>query len=365
MKKLLALVCALLLFAGCTYHAGFVKMPEGPLYSQAVVLNNVQYLPLLKFCDYYNLDYSWDLPAQRIELKKGGKAVVLRPDSSFALVDGEAITLNHPIEYRNGAAYIPARSAAFITQEIFGLEIPAVPAKEGYRIRTVVIDPGHGGKDPGAISRYGTKEKDIVLDVSKRLKKYLEKNGLTVYLTRDKDIFIPLYKRARIADSKNADFFISVHANAARHSRARGFEVYYLSEATDDNARAMEAAENASLKFEEKNANNGKNALYQNPTACDLVLSENRRQSKALAYYICNMTSDSLGMKKRGVKGARFAVLKGAMVPAVLVEVGFLTNRREESKLKRASFREKIAGAISRSIAAYKREYEQTDGFSR
>ena len=84
----------------------------------------------------------------------------------------------------------------------------------------------------------------------------------------------------------------------------------------------------------------------------------------AIAYYICNITSDSLGMKKRGVKAARFAVLRGAMMPAVLIEVGFLTNRREESKLKNTSFRDKVASAICRSLLSYKREFERTNGFS-
>jgi len=366
MRKISVLLLLLTLaLGGCAYHQDFVRMPEDPLYNQTVMFNDVGYIPLLRFCDYYDLDYSWDLASQRIELKKGQKSVVLRPDSSFALADGTAITLDHPVKYKDGSAYIPARSAAFLTREIFELEMPALPEKKRRRIKTVVIDPGHGGKDPGAISRYGTREKDIALDISRRLKKHLEKEGLTVYLTRQKDVFIPLYRRARIAESKNADLFISVHANASRYSRAKGFEVYYLSETTDDNARALEAAENASLEFEEEAANGGKNNLHLNPTACDLILSENRRQSKQLAYYMCNITSDELGMKKRGVKKARFVVLKGAMMPAVLVEVGFLTNRREESKLKRTSFRERIAGAISRSIEAYKREYERTDGFSR
>ena len=118
------------------------------------------------------------------------------------------------------------------------------------------------------------------------------------------------------------------------------------------------------LKFEEKSGGANSGGLVTNPTACDLMLSENRRVSRELANYICNVTSKSLYLKKRGVKAARFAVLKGAMMPAVLVEVGFLTNRREESRLKTSSFRDEVAGAISRSILAYKNEYEKTNGFS-
>lgn len=366
MKKIIVLTLTIgLLFSGCTYHHEIVRLPEAPLYNQTVMFNNVQYLPLLKFCDYYDLDWNWDLVAQRIEVKRGDNLLVLRPDSDIALLNNKPLRLDYPIEYKNGAAYIPAKTAAFLTKDIFGLKEKPIPVKKWHEIRTIVIDPGHGGKDPGAISRYGTREKDIVLDVSKRLKKYLERSGLRVYLTRERDVFIPLNKRPAFANNKSADLFISVHANAFRRSRVRGFEVFHLSEATDDNARAAAAAENASLKFEEgTTTQKSGGSISRDPTLWDMTLTENRRQSKELAYYICNIAADKLSLKNRGVKGARFAVLKGAQMPAVLVEVGFLTNRREESKLKSSSFRERIASAISRSILGYKREYDRTNGFS-
>ncbi len=362
MRKIASLIIATtLLFSGCTYQHEFVRVLNVPIYSQATLFNNVQYIPLLRFSNYYSLGLNWDLVSQRIELRKGETSIVMRPNSNFILVNGQAITLEHPVEYRGGSAYIPVESAAYISEKIFELPEKPVPPPKRYAIKTVVIDPGHGGKDPGAIGRYGTREKDVVLDISKRLKKNLEERGLRVYLTRDKDVFIPLYKRAKIAESKNADLFISVHANASKYRLAKGFEVYYLSEATDDNARALAAAENASLDFEKNNISREEAAMA---TVWDLKLTESRRQSKELAYYICNITSDSLNMQNRGVKGARFAVLKGSIMPAVLIEVGFLTNRREESKLKRISFRDEIANAISRSIAEYRSEYERTNGFS-
>ena len=360
----IAIIIALVL-SGCAYHADIVRMPDRSVYNQSVILNNTRYILLSRFCDSYNLDWDWDLVSQRIEIKTGKRTVVLRPGSGLAVIDRKTCEFDYPVEYKNGTAYIPVKTAVFISEDVFGLRKYPAPVKGQHRIEMIVIDPGHGGKDPGAVSRYGTKEKDIVLDISKRLKRNLEKKGFNVILTRDKDIFIPLGKRAEIANRKKAQLFISVHANAARYSRAKGFEVYYLSEATNDNARALAAAENASLKFEEKTISEEKGAFSKNPTVCDLILSENREVSRELAYYICNATSDNLGMKKRGVKGARFAVLKGTVMPAILVEVGFLTNRREEFKLKSTSFREKIANAISRAIISYKKEYERTDGFSR
>jgi len=358
-------LCILVTFflPGCAYHHEVVKLPEEPLYNQTEVFNNIQYVPLLRFCSYYNLDWSWDLVSQKIEIKRGQNELILRPNSRYALLNGKSVKLTNPIAYRSGAAYIPVKSAMMISRDIFTLEPKPQPEAIRYRIETVVIDPGHGGKDPGATSRFGVREKDLVLDVSKRLKRQLQKAGVNATMTRNKDIFIPLTKRAKIANDKNADLFISVHANAARYSRARGFEVFYLSEATDDKARAMAAAENASLEFEEKK-NMKEKDISTKTTVWDLKLKESRRESKELAYYICNITSDGLGMKKRGVKGARFVVLKGATMPAVLVEIGFITNKREASKLKKSNFREKIAKAVSDSILTYKKEYERTNGFS-
>lgn len=365
-KKILnSLVLTIILLSGCAYQHGFVMAPNLTLYESPAIFNNAQYIPILRFCDYYNLDWDWDLISQRIEIKKDTNVVLFRPDSRFALLNNEAIEFDHPIEYRNGEAYIPVQTAVFLTEDAFMLKEQPVPYKKRHQIKTIVIDPGHGGKDPGAVSRYGTREKNIVLDIAKRLKRRFENKGIKVYLTRQKDVFIPLKRRANFANKYGADLFISLHANASRYSRARGFEVYYLSEATDDNARALAAAENASLKFENATMNGQQGTPSEMTTLYDLKLTEYRRQSKGLAYYICNMTSDRLAMKKRGVKGARFAVLKGAMMPSVLVEVGFLSNKREASKLKRSSFRDRVAAAISHSILSYKREYERTNGFSR
>jgi len=364
-KLTIVFLISLLIFSGCAYHADIVRTPDISIYNETVMFNNIRYVPLLRFCDYYSLNWNWDLVSQRIEISSSDKKrnVIFMPDSKLALVNGRTVELSYPVEYKSGTAYIPVKTALFVSGDVFGIvEKPALPMPT-HRIKKVVIDPGHGGKDPGAISRYGTKEKNIVLDVSKRLKRHLERNGIQVIMTRSGDKFIPLAKRAAIANDNNADLFISVHANASRHSRARGFEVYYLSEATNDSARALELAENASLKFE--NNSNTQKGKYNDPTLWDLVLTENRRQSRRLAYYICNITSDELSLRKRGVKSAKFYVLKGASMPSVLIEVGFITNRREEKQLKERSFRERLSKALSDSIISYKKEYERTNGFSK
>lgn len=363
-KTIVIILTAACTLFGCAYHAEIVTLPDSPLYNQTALFNNVRYVPVLRYCDYYNLDWKWDLVAQRIEINKGTTTVTLRPGSAVALVNGRAIELDYPVEYSEGAAYLPSQSAVFISEEIFGLKEKPAPIGRLHEIQTVVIDPGHGGKDPGAVNRYGIREKDIVLDISRRLGKHLASNGIRVLFTREKDTFIPLQKRAAFANEKKADLFISIHANASKYSRAKGFEVYYLSEATDDGARALAAAENASLDLEKEMTRQNAASPHSSQTVWDLILSEHRRESRELAYYMCNITSDSLGLKKRGVKSARFVVLKGAIMPAVLVEVGFLTNRREGSQLNKGQYREDIAKAIARSVLAYKKEYDRTNGFT-
>ena len=233
-----------------------------------------------------------------------------------------------------------------------------------HRIRRVVIDPGHGGKDPGAIGRGGLKEKDLVLDVSLKLARALEGKGINVILTRTKDVFFPLWKRCEIANDEGADLFISVHANASRKRKAHGFEVYYLSEAIDDNARALEAAENAVLRFE--NSQNEYHSRDVKTTLWDIFHTENRVESIELAQSICKRVKKNFSfIKDRGVKSARFHVLKGTRMPAILVEIGFLSNYREEAKLRREFYKQAMARAIADGILDYKRIYDRTNGFTK
>jgi N-acetylmuramoyl-L-alanine amidase len=225
--------------------------------------------------------------------------------------------------------------------------------EEVYRIRKIVIDPGHGGKDPGAIGPTGLKEKDVVLSIAKILKKKLEDAGYEVVLTREDDTYISLWRRIYIANKEGADLFISIHANSARYRRASGFEVYYLAEATDDEARALAAAENYPLGFNEELPDN----IYVQATIWDLLYAGNREESMILADRICRALNRQLGTRNRGVKSANFYVLRGVQMPAVLVEVGFISNRYEEKKLRNWSFKNRIAEAILEGIRSYEREY--------
>lgn len=219
------------------------------------------------------------------------------------------------------------------------------------KVRTIVLDAGHGGKDPGAIGRSGVKEKIVALDITKRLKKALERKGFKIVMTRNKDVFISLKKRTEIASHLNADLFVSIHANANRVRSVHGMEVYTL--------RHLNILE----KNEAQRKNNHKHffkalVMKENERDVEKILEEklyNHKQDAAhsLAKKVVKETSRFIKAKNLGVKQSRFFVLRNTLIPAILVEVGFLSNPREERLLKSSSYRQKIANGLAKSIVNY------------
>ncbi|MEA3312562.1 MAG: N-acetylmuramoyl-L-alanine amidase [candidate division WOR-3 bacterium] len=214
----------------------------------------------------------------------------------------------------------------------------------------IVIDPGHGGKDPGAVSKKGTQEKDITLDTSLRLKKLLEAQGHTVYMTRTTDKYVPLADRTKFANQKKADLFISIHFNANRSSSPSGFETYFLGMHRLEHAKNVALRENASLKYDigEKAYNPDK---VLNDIIAALLTNRFQRESEELAGYIQDASAAKTGFKDRGLNQAGFYVLKGCSMPAVLIEGGFLTNATEEAKIRQSSYRQKIAEGIAKGVS--------------
>jgi N-acetylmuramoyl-L-alanine amidase len=240
---------------------------------------------------------------------------------------------------------------------------PAVAQQKKFTIRSVVLDTGHGGKDVGAVgAALGLREKNLALALSKRIKQVLEENGVRVTMTRGGDTFIPLPGRAAIANTSNADIFVSVHVNASRSPSMRGFECYHLSNASDDNARALAAFEDSSLKLGE--GAGAEHSKQLDKTLWDMTLTENRMESAELAGYICRSVDESLLIKNRGVRTARFYVLKNTTIPSVLVEAGYISNRAEEMKFSDPAFLGRLAEAIARGILQYRERYEETEGFT-
>lgn len=236
--------------------------------------------------------------------------------------------------------------------------VPPVAEAKRPRIRTIVIDPGHGGKDPGAIGPRGTREKDIVLKIAHKLAKELHKNLKTrVILTRYHDIFLPLAERTAIANREKADLFISIHCNASLKSRTKGFEIYFLSDkASDEEAQAVANMENAVMALEERTEE--KNELSS--ILWSLAMNEFMNESSE----ICSLVSSEVDrhlrtMENRGVKQAGFTVLRGAKMPSILVEAEFISNRSGERRLKSSKFQKKLVESICAGIKEYKEWVER------
>lgn len=240
-------------------------------------------------------------------------------------------------------------------------EATGVPPPPDEAVKTVVIDPGHGGRDTGAIGPSGVKEKDVVLDIGLRLKRMIEvKLGLRAVMTRSEDVFLPLEERAAIANRHKADFLISLHVNAAPHSRAIGSETYFLSrEPSDRGARASAVRENTVLNLEGiglKEQESLKAILW------DMAQTFYVRESSELAELLLNELGQILKLSNRGVKSAPFFVLIGAAMPSVLVEAAFITNPKEEQRLERETYRQQVAEALLEGIAKFKARYEKRLG---
>ena len=231
--------------------------------------------------------------------------------------------------------------------------------KERWRLDTVVLDAGHGGKDPGSQGKYGTKEKDVVLDITKRVGRLLEKNaGIKVVYTRDEDVFVPIIDRTKMANDANGKLFVSVHANSNPNRKIQGFETYLLRPGKSEDAIEVASRENAVIKLEEKTGQ------YDNLTGENLIMatmaqSMFMKESEDLAAIIQMELDKRLNTPNRGVKQAGFYVLIGASMPNVLVEVGFISNPAEEKKLKQAVHKQRIAESIYEGIKHFKYSREK------
>lgn len=228
-------------------------------------------------------------------------------------------------------------------------------------LQTIAIDPGHGGRDTGAVGPKGLREKDVVLEIALRLRRLIqERLGIRVVMTRTEDVFVPLEERTAIANRAKADFFISIHLNAAPRTIARGFETYFLSrEPSDSEARASAIRENLSvnlggLKPREEDA--------LRAILWDMANTLYIKESSELAQILLEEVDKNLTVNNRGVKSAPFFVLMGAAMPAVLTEVAFISNPREERQLQEKQYRQQVAEALFAGVARFKARYERRLG---
>jgi N-acetylmuramoyl-L-alanine amidase len=221
----------------------------------------------------------------------------------------------------------------------------------GLGVSRIVIDPGHGGHDPGVLGR-GLTEAALVLDVALRLEKLLQKQpGLEVVLTRRTDVYVPLEERTELANRESADMFLSIHANASRNVAAKGIETYYLSFASSPEAEAVAARENSASD----------RVMHQLPDLIKAITLNNKLdESRDLA----NMVQESLvtslrktnkEVRSRGVKKAPFVVLIGAAMPSVLAEISFVSNKQELALLKTSAYKQRIAESLFNAVMRYRK----------
>ncbi len=220
----------------------------------------------------------------------------------------------------------------------------------------IVIDPGHGGEDFGAVGHAGMMEKDVALSVALELEKILvAQHGATVRLTRRKDVFVPLMERTQMANDYEADLFVSLHANASPKGNLSGLEVYYLDNQGDRSSKALAERENSSVRFEgpQGDLQYILSDLIQNAKVEESITFANQLHSSVLS----TLSPKWKGLKGLGVKRAPFYVLVGAHMPCALVEMFFMNHKSDGKLLADALFRKQIAQGIAQGIGAYLQEH--------
>lgn len=295
------------------------------------------------------------------------KNCFIRDDSFKFKNSKKLIRVAEPINDSDGSTYIITFSPEFLFDTLFlfddSIKINFIKLKknenknESHTIKTIIIDPGHGGKDPGAIGYNGTKEKNLNLDISLRLKEKIKSNlnYIDVVLTRYDDRFLSLKERTNFANKYKNAIFVSIHCNASKNSTATGFETYFLSTAKTDWERAVEARENASVTFELPEAEKkGLDFIF-----FDLAQNEFLNESSRLAELIQTKYEKKYKDYERGVKQAGFYVLKGNFMPAILIECGYISNKEEEKKLNNKTYRDEISQIIFDGIRDFIKEYEK------
>lgn len=300
---------------------------------------------LKTLCDQYNVQWNVDSVTHAINLRVSGREATAMVGSSVVIVEGDKVFLTDAVRREGGAVIVPSDFFGKVIQRMTGAGFAVRP---GYHI---VVDAGHGGKDPGAISRNGTYEKDIVIDIARRLRTALQERGFKVTMTRDRDEFISLEERTAIATRAKADLFVSVHANSSPSRSVDGLEVFSLRDLESIEKKDIQRLRNQRTMFRNLSMQNGEASLEM--IVADMLYNYKLNESHLLASYVNKATSLAAATATRGVKRAGFHVLRNTLVPAVLVEVGYLTNPQEESQLRQPEYRQKLADGIAAGLAGF------------
>jgi len=307
-------------------------------------ISTAEYTELNEFCATNSLTYQFDTVDDIIYIYSAESDMTLLLDSLVGIFSGKVLPLpSPPINYQ-GKILIPNQITEIST---YTKKSKFTPTLE---VKTIVIDPGHGGKDPGAISKGGLKEKEVNLKISKYLKIELEKRGFSVFLTRSTDVYISLAQRVNFAKKCNADLFLSLHANANNSSGVKGIEIYYLLPSRVNSL-------SRSLKLIGQECFPGEHMPKSAKIIFwDLLINKNYCLSVELSDKLYD-TFKKFNFNVKFPKKAPFYVLRLAYVPSVLVEVGYLTNHYEEKALRKKYYQKQLAETIALGIVSLKESY--------
>ncbi|MDD5692789.1 MAG: N-acetylmuramoyl-L-alanine amidase [Candidatus Omnitrophica bacterium] len=351
-------ICLVILISGCA------TVPVGesiPAYS----IEGVTYYPLVSLCNLAGVDMQYDVLLRTAYLTKNSNRLNLRAGDALVLVNDNLMHLNSPVDIYQGTIVVPGQFKEQIFDVLF--KAPATgyrrPPSAKVKLTKVVIDAGHGGTDPGAVSKSGLREKVVNLDIAKKLSTLLRNEGVQTVLTRSTDKFIPLSTRVNIANKSGADLFISIHSNANRSRSVSGFEVYYVAPSVSDTKRAAFTARSVPLNL--KNAVLGSNSSELRSIVWDMIYTNSRAESIELAHALCRIMDSSIEANILGSKAARFLVLKGIRMPGVLIETGFVSNPNEERLLRTSAYRQKLAEGILEGIRDYSQDKALVEASSR
>lgn len=314
---------------------------------------------------------------EKIVIYFGDTKIKITANTSFVIINDKAYQLQNNVFQRKGEYYVPLDDLlTLLTQQTntdysmdyasmsisLGSVIQNIPIvettdlnkeKKKWQFDTIIIDPGHGGKDPGSVGHKGTKEKDIVLDVSKRLAKKIQKNlRVKTILTRDEDIFIRLQDRTKFANTNEGDLFISIHVNSNESKKPYGFETYLLKPGRNQEAINVALRENAVIELE---GNKFEKLTDEQLIQATIAQSGFVQYSEKFAALIQEEIDKRVQSRNRGVKQAGFYVLMGASMPNVLIELGYISNPNEEKKLNSSSYRDMLATSIYYAILKYQK----------
>lgn len=379
-KRILYILLAVLL---CTTLQG------STIFSlQEYTIDGKSYVSLYDIAVKTEIQQIFDVISQRAKLFYKHNSAFFQTNHSVALINGKIYKSQYPVIRKNGEVFIPSPLFIELCRSFYsGYELtkannyyslsqiqqtaptpidipdikPTQPVSE--KITFIIIDPGHGGKDPGAIGAK-TKEKDLVLKIAAELRAYLKKElpGTKIILTRDTDRFIELATRTEIANKQlkkgENGIFVSIHINASISSRSSGYETYFLSQnASNEEARATASLENNVVVLEKR-----QHKPYQDVEYIEALMltTQIQKESSALAEEIQNnMKKNMTHFKSRGVKKADFFVLRGSLMPAVLVEAGYITNASERAYLKKSSYQRTVAKSVGKGITAFVKKYNR------